>query len=63
MAHNKKKPPSKTKTRASRRPYTPPRIEQVEINPGEAMLGFCKTAGGLGSVALCGTVACQGSGS
>ena len=59
----KKKPRSTAKTQASRLPYAPPRIEQVEINPGEAMLGFCKTAGGLGAIGICGTPACQGSGS
>ena len=37
-----------------RRPYTPPRIEQIDIVPGEAMLGFCKTTGDWGGMGLCG---------
>jgi len=39
---------------ATRRAYEAPRIEEVEIVAGEAMLGFCKTAGAPGAFAVCG---------
>ena len=37
-----------------RRVYQAPVIEEVEIVAGEAMLGFCKTAGAVGAFAICG---------
>jgi hypothetical protein len=55
--------PQRPKTVArERRPYRPPRIEQVDIVPGEAMLGFCKTDAGSGAFGMCGAV-CAGIGS
>lgn len=55
-------PPSPAST-PRRRTYRPPKIEQVEIVPGEAMLGFCKTEGGMGAMYICGDGACSSPGS
>jgi hypothetical protein len=47
----------------AREPYEAPRIEEVKIVPGEALLGFCKTTGRQGAFSQCGNPACQGAGS
>ena len=44
-----------------RRPYRAPRIEQIEIAPGEAMLGFCKVANAQGAFSVCGGCGAPGS--
>lgn len=39
----------------TRRPYSPPRVEQIEIVPDESMLGMCKAvAGADGAAPTCG---------
>jgi len=57
----------KTKSGMARRPYEPPRLEQVELVVEEILLGNCKTtqAAGMG-LDMCipgGTGPCQGGGS
>ncbi|MBI5545407.1 MAG: hypothetical protein HY901_16095 [Deltaproteobacteria bacterium] len=49
--------------RRTRRAYSPPRIEQIEIVPGEAMLGACKVSPtSQGGMTVCGA-GCPGTGS
>ena len=43
-----------TETEKSRRPYNRPRIEQVRLIAEEAVLGSCKTTGGVtGPITTC----------
>jgi hypothetical protein len=44
-----------------RQPYEPPAIEEIEIAPGEAMLGFCKSLGSMGGFGVCGSCGAVGS--
>lgn len=45
-----------------RQKYQAPVIEEIEIVAGEAMLGFCKSAGQAGAFAICGA-GCSAAGS
>ena len=45
-----------------RREYQAPIVEEIEIVAGEAMLGFCKSAGQPGAFAVCGA-GCSAAGS
>jgi hypothetical protein len=47
----------------TREPYEPPRVEEVKIVPGEALLGFCKTTGRQGAFSQCGNPGCSAAGS
>ena len=60
----KNKPDASKPTLKPRRPYQRPRIEMIEIVPGEAMLSACKTAANpqAGAMAVCGG-GCSGMGS
>jgi hypothetical protein len=50
--------------RRAKRPYAKPILEEVEIVPQEAMLGFCKsTAGQPGAFSQCGNTGCSQVGS
>jgi len=44
----------KTEAKKVRRPYHKPRLENVPLRPEEAVLGFCKVAGGDGPGGTCG---------
>ncbi len=40
------RPTSEDESRAPKRPYAEPTLKEVELRPSEAVLGFCKGAGG-----------------
>ncbi len=66
MAETKDKRRAGACSPRKRRPYAPPRIEQIDIVPGEALLsGGCKTAPGPGTTSVCGPYpgTCLGMGS
>jgi hypothetical protein len=47
-----------------KKPYEKPEVKQIPLKPEEAVLGFCKTAGGgAGSGGSCGTALCLTQGS
>lgn len=48
---------------ARREPYEAPRVEEVKIVSGEALLSFCKTSGAPGAIGACGNPACSAAGS
>ncbi|MBI5511230.1 MAG: hypothetical protein HY903_20915 [Deltaproteobacteria bacterium] len=47
-------PPEPATPPTEREPYEAPRLEQVEIVAGEAMLSMCKTGGEQGAFSICG---------
>jgi hypothetical protein len=49
--------------RPPKQPYLRPEIEEIKIASDEAMLGFCKAAGGSGGFPACAEGGCSAAGS